>query len=340
MNKVVSQIARLTVTVSLLLMTASRLDAAETTIGTSGAQFLKIGVGSRYLAMGEASVANVGDVYSMYWNPAGLSQIERTSAAFTSVSWIADLNMNYFGLATRVGDQGVLGASFSALTAPELEITTFEDQDGTGNFYTASSFAIGLSYARQLTARVSLGGSIKYIEERIHLDRASGVGLDFGTLIYTGYESLRLGMSISNMGSRMSFSGPSLDINYDPEQGQGANGTIPASVKTTGYSLPLTFRFGMAYDLSFGERAVMTITADLKHPNDNIQQGGIGAEMAFSERYFLRGGYKINYEEENFGFGGGLQTGLGKQTKLQLDYSWSDFGRLESAQRISVGLTF
>ena len=45
-------------------------------VGSAGAQYLKIGVGSRYQAMGEASVAVANDVYSMYWNPAGLVEIE------------------------------------------------------------------------------------------------------------------------------------------------------------------------------------------------------------------------------------------------------------------------
>ena len=44
-------------------------------VGTVGAQFLKIGMGARYVGMGEASVACVNDAYSMYWNPAGLTQL-------------------------------------------------------------------------------------------------------------------------------------------------------------------------------------------------------------------------------------------------------------------------
>lgn len=314
--------------------------ASDATVGTVGAEFLKIGVGSRYLAMGEASVAQANDIYAMYWNPAGLSEIEKSAAAFTSVNWIADLTMSYAALAVRIGDQSVLGGSLTALSAPPQEITTFDQQGGTGRSYTASSIAVGLTYARQLSTRVSLGGSLKYIEERIHLDRASGLAFDFGTLVYTGYESLRLGMSISNMGSRMSFSGPDFDIGVDPLKGEGANGNLSGSLKTTAYSLPLIFRLGLAYDIPLAAKSILSLSADLKQPNDNVQQGGIGAELAVDEHYFLRGGYKLNYDEEHFGLGGGLRTGLGKGTKLTLDYAWSDFGRLQSAQRFSIGLSF
>ena len=41
-------------------------------VGTSGSAALKIGIGARATGMGDASVAVVDDVSSIYWNPAGL----------------------------------------------------------------------------------------------------------------------------------------------------------------------------------------------------------------------------------------------------------------------------
>ena len=59
---------------ALALATAGQT-AEISKVGSAGAQFLKIGVGARYQALGEASVAMANDAYSMYWNPAGLAEI-------------------------------------------------------------------------------------------------------------------------------------------------------------------------------------------------------------------------------------------------------------------------
>lgn len=318
----------------------SAVGQAQTNIGASGAQFLKIGVGSRYQGMSEAAVAQVNDVYSMYWNPAGLAAIENSSISFTNVNWFLDINLNYFGYARNFENVGVIGVSVMVLSMDAQEITTFQNQNGTGQFFSASSVAVGLSYARQLTAQFAFGGTIKYVGESIHLESANGVGVDFGTMLHTGFRSLRLGMSISNIGPSMRFSGPDLDVPFDDQNGQGSNTAIGASVKTTDFDLPLTFRMGLAYDFLLSPNSMLTLAAELKHPNDNEQQGALGVEYGFNEQYFLRGGYKLNYQEETFSLGGGVVTGVAGDTRLVLDYSWEDFGRLNSTQRFSIGFTF
>lgn len=322
------------------LLALGTVYAQNTTVGSSGAQFLKIGVGSRYQGMGEASVAIANDVYAMYWNPAGLVEIQNGAVGFTNVNWLLDIDLNYVAFAHYFEDIGVFGISASILSMDEMEITTFEQQTGTGEFYSASSYAIGATFARQLTSRFAFGGSIKYVGERIHNLRSSAIALDFGTLLYVGYNSLRMGMSISNMGPNLEFSGSDLDFGYDDLQGRGNNSDIPATLKATPYSLPMMFRVGVAYDFTLGPQSILTMSGEAKHPNDNIQQGAIGAEIAFQEKYFLRGGYKMNYEEERLSFGGGMMANLTKNTILQIDYAWQDFGRLSSTQKFSVGFLF
>jgi hypothetical protein len=309
-------------------------------VGTSGAQFLKIGVGSKYQAMGEASVAVTNDVYAAYWNPAGLAEIENTAIGFTNVNWILDINLNYIALAKYFEDVGVFGVSATVLSMDDQEIYTFEQQDGTGNSYSAVSYAVGVSFARQLTSRFSFGTTVKYVGERIHKEKSEGFAFDFGTLLYTGFRSLRLGMSISNMGPELKFTGPDLGVSYDPQNGAGANQPVGAELKTTPYDLPMTFRVGAAYDIDMSPNTILTLSGELKHPNDNIQQGAFGAEFGFSEKFFLRAGHKFNYEEEGLTVGGGLATSISNGTSLVIDYAWQDLGRLQTAQRFSVGFVF
>lgn len=327
---------------SILLVATlvSSASAEFSKVGSAGAQFLKIGVGSRYQAMGEASVATTNDVYAMFWNPAGLAAIDKSEIGFTNVNWVLDINLNYVGFAKYFDGIGTFGVAATVLSMDKQEITTFEQQDGTGNFYSASSYAIGVSYARQLTTKFAFGGTVKYVGEKIHLENAQGFGFDFGTMLNTGFRTLRMGMSITNMGPEMKFDGPDLGFSYDPQQGQGNNSSVGASLKTTGYDMPLTFRVGMAYDLAMGSRGNLLLAAELKHPSDNVEQGSMGAEYGFDDRFFLRGGYKLNYEEEGLSLGGGLKANVTEGTRLLIDYSWQDFGRLEATQRFSVGFSF
>jgi len=326
-----------------ILAVAAPLAAETAKVGSAGAQFLKIGVGSRYQGMAEASVATVSDVYAAYWNPAGLAEVEGWSVGFTSVNWLLDVNLNYVAAARYFEDVGVFAASVTVLSMNDQEITTVTQPEGTGQKYSAASYAVGLSFARQLTTRFAFGGTVKYLGEEIGEVDARGFALDFGTLLYTGFRTMRIGMSISNMGSDMKFTGSSVKVSYvDPDLDPDEDPQVPADAEltTTPYSLPLTFRVGLAYDLEFGPKSMVTLSSEFKHPNDNQQRGSLGAEFAYDQRFFLRGGYKINYDEETFSLGGGLSTTMGEETRLFIDYSWQDFGRLEAAQRFSVGFTF
>ena len=85
---------RITILVVVFLL-AGNAFAEFSKVGSAGAQFLKIGVGSKYQAMGDASVAVANDVYAAYWNPAGLSDIENSAVSFTNVNWVLDVNLNY-----------------------------------------------------------------------------------------------------------------------------------------------------------------------------------------------------------------------------------------------------
>jgi len=331
---------KLIIICAAFLLATSAFGQSFSRTGTAGAQFLKIGMGARYHGLGEASSATADDIYAMYWNPAGLTYIKNSELAFSYVNYVTDISLNYVAYARQFAGWGTFGVSATVLSMNEQEITTVMQPDGTGEFYDASSYSFQLSYAKQLTAQFSFGLSFKYVGEKIYRESAGGFGFDFGTLLYTGFESLRLGMSITNMGAEMKFDGPDLDVGYVDNQNNPNQDPFASRLKVDPYDLPLTFRFGMAYDWYLSDETRITAAAEVKHPNDNLQQGGIGTEFAWKEHYFLRAGYKLNYEEEGLGLGGGLRTNISGETDLVLDYAWVDYGRLESVHRFSASVVF
>ena len=106
--------------------------------GTTTANFLEIGVGSDGSAMGEAFVAVTDGISSIYWNPAGLAHLERSSAAFMVHPWIVDINMLFTGGAFIVPGFGNIGFGITQMDYGDMPVTTLEYQEGTGENFTAS----------------------------------------------------------------------------------------------------------------------------------------------------------------------------------------------------------
>ena len=100
--------------------------------GTTTANFLEIGVGSRATSMGDAYVAVANDVSSIYWNPAGLSHVTNSSALFSIHPWLVDIDMMFAGGAFVVPSLGVIGLGITHLDYGEMDVTNLQYQDGTG----------------------------------------------------------------------------------------------------------------------------------------------------------------------------------------------------------------
>ncbi len=330
----------LTMCMIFILLVSTGYSDEFSKVGTAGAQFLKIGVGARYIGMGEASVAMVDDAYSMYWNPAGMAGMEQTEFAFTNVNWVENVDLNFISFAKPMEFGGTIGFSMSLLNIGQMEETTVWEPNGTGNTFDATSYSLGAGYARSLTDRFAFGFKVKYVSERISEARSSAVAFDFGTRFTTGYRKLKMGVNISNMGPSLKFSGSSLNFKFRRDQNNTNYDPVDASLATENYDLPLVFRVGIAYDLLQTSMSTWTVTAEGKHPNDNLQQLSLGTEYSWNNTVALRAGYKFEYDEEGLTLGGGLLLSPTQNAKLAIDYAWSDFGHLDSVHRFSFGIRF
>src|SRR5450759_4239517 len=82
---------------------SAQLFRSTTKVGTTVAQFLKIGAGARSLGMGGSAVAVDGDVYSVYWNPGSLARITSSGeATFTHADWLADVSYDFAAAALSI----------------------------------------------------------------------------------------------------------------------------------------------------------------------------------------------------------------------------------------------
>ncbi|MEN8191204.1 MAG: PorV/PorQ family protein [Bacteroidota bacterium] len=328
---------------SSFMQIQAQLFSGTTKVGTTSAQFLKIGAGARAIAMGGAYSAMGTDVYSIYWNPAGIAQSSNNAeAVFNHANWLADISYDFAAASLNLGDMGFFAASFTSLAVPEDKVRTESHQDGDGRMWDASSIAATLSYSKELTDRFSVGMNLKYIRESIWNSSASSFAVDVGTLYRTPFNDLMISAAIFNFGSAMELDGSDIKFNYDPNNDfTSGPGNIPASYDTDAFALPLMFRFGLAMDVIDTRFIRLSAAVDAIHPNDNSEYLNLGTEFAFDELLFLRAGYKqllMNNEEGGLTFGAGLKYYFNDNFGIYINYAYADYGRLKNVQFFDVGL--
>lgn len=314
-----------------------------TKAGTTAADFLTIPVGARATAMGSAYSAVAVDASATYWNPSGLADLRSGSLTVEHAEWLEEIAFNYVALVMPTSF-GTFGASLTALSTGEIEVTTEEEQNGTGETYTGGFYALGLSYGRSLTDRFRLGGNVKLVTERIANSTATGVALDVGTLFTTPFYGIRLGASISNFGTKMRISGDDLLVPVDIAPGQsGNNESVRGQITTDPFDMPLTMRIGVAGEVLQTENSRITLAIDALNPNNNEQYVNIGVEAGLAGGLLmLRGGYNelfMDASPYSYTFGGGLNYGFGS-LHFVLDYAYQAHEYLNGINRFTLGVQF
>lgn len=311
--------------------------------GTAAAEFLSIPVGARATGMGNAFSATVNDATALYWNPAGMTGLPRTTFAVEYAQWLVGIDFNYAAIVVPMRF-GTVGLAVTALQSPDMEVTTVDEQNGTGERFDAASYALAVSYARALTDRFSIGGTAKFVTERIWHSNANSIAVDVGTMFVTPFRGIRLGASISNFGARMQMSGDDLltTVDIDPNN-RGNNESNRADLRTDSFNLPLIMRIGLAGELFRGESSRLTLAADALSPSNSEQFVNVGAEVGLLEDLvMLRGGYSELFLQDSirsFTVGGGLRYRFGA-LGLAIDYAYEAQRYFDGVNRFTLALEF
>lgn len=330
----------------LFFCSESALQAQRVTkVGTTAAKFLSIPVGSRALALGGAYTAIANDATAIYWNPGGIAQVENQQVFVMHSDWLADINYDYFAMVFNGGAMGNFGLSVTAINYGDMDVTTEDQPEGTGETFGSSSFAFGATFGRRITNTFMIGGSVKYVLEKIWSSSASGLAVDVGTIFDTPFYGIKFGTSISNFGTKMQISGDNLLVRKDIDPfTSGNNEDVNAVLQTDQFELPLNLRIGLARDINFNEQNRLTLSVDAIYPNDNQQHMNVGVEYAaFDEKIFLRGGYRAIFQDESqeeYVFGAGLRQKFAGNLQVSLDYAFQSWALLENVHQYSLIINF
>jgi hypothetical protein len=333
-------------TLSLLCVAVAPAQTYRTNVskkGTTAASFLSISQGARAAGMGSAFVAVANDWSAMYWNPAGIASLN-SGVIFDHTIWFADLGYNFIAGGLNLGSFGSLGMSLTSSSVGDMNVTTVDQPEGTGEVFNVSQVAFSIAYAINLTDNFSIGFNPKYVYERIWKMSAATWAMDVGVKYITPFSGVVLGMAITNFGQKMHMTGENAIVLYDADPYSSANnGRIAAELQTNDWALPLNFQFGLAYTPKLGDMHRLTISVDALHPSDDYESLNAGGEYTFNDFISFRGGYKalfLKEAEESFTLGVGFKQALVGDIALLADYSYMDFGRLKAVHKITVGMTF
>lgn len=334
----------LSIAILFALGVTASVQAQATKYAQAGMGFLKIDVAADVAAMGGTYIGTPGRATAVFSNPAAMALLEGGDVTAGVTNWIADIKLYGLAAAYQVGNLGVFGVNVVSMdygdfrrtipyqgTDPVLRNQGFIDQ-GT---FTVTELAVGVSYARQITGQFYVGGNVRFARQDLGeveiinaftgatemTDSAvDNIVLDFGTMYYPGFHDLRFGASVRNFSNQNDY--------FNQR-----------------FELPLTLDFGIAMDVltlvssaSGSENGTLTLALDWVHPRDFSERLHIGLEYGFLDTVFLRGGYKMNYDEEDFTAGLGVQlarSGYG----LRADYAYSAFGEFfGSVHRVTLGI--
>jgi len=280
--------------------------------GSTGAAFLELGIGARAAGRGFADCAWADDVYGVYFNPAGIATLKRQELGFTHNTMFLDLDYNTLGFVYPFEDQGAI-----ALNALYVDLGSVERREiaagggPTGILGNANGwdFALSGTYARTVTEFLDLGMTLKFINESLDDYSASAVAVDLGAKWRPPVPGFTVGVSLSNIGTRLKF------VSEREE-------------------LPITLRTGLGYRSPGGRWGV---AGDLIYTKNQDLDGAIGGEVwVWPEHLAFRAGANSTADIAN-----GFTIGAGfKWSDLTFDYAFIPFGDIGDQNLISLAYQF
>lgn len=318
---------------AVLLLTGTATAQNQRT-GTSAAPELLIPVGGRDLAMSGASISTTQGVEAIYWNPAGVARSSHSAEGmFSSMSYIGDIKVAYGAASAQFGDFGTVGLSLKSLDFGDIPVTTVEDQDGlAGGTYSPTYVTLGLTYSRQVSDAVSVGGTAKLVTESIARVSASGMAFDLG-LQYSGLLNLKgfqLGITVKNIGPSMKFDGTGLLRSATSSEGSRPEQQYKSEAAS--FELPSVIEIGVAYTGQTDDNTnLFTVSGSYTNNNLYLDQYRLGGEYGYAmdaAKLFARVGYEfvpqLEQAKDNvFGFtlGAGITYNAGG-IDLTVDYAF------------------
>ncbi len=299
-------------------------------VGIATSTFLTLDYDPVSASMAGAYTAIANSPLAAFSNPAGIANMKSKYSFYASnMQWVNIGSFPAVGGVINLGNRGNIGIYLSGVYIGNMPETKVTEQGiiSTGNMLNYNTILANITYAKYYTDKFTAGFSVKIFREDYGgYTSAKNVALDIGSLYWTGFKSLRIGLVIQNLGPDTKPSGSYQFYHL----GQGGSITED-TVEFEGYPLPMMFKMGLAMDVIDRPNYKLTLSVDAIHPNDYYEGVNIGADFNIINKISLRTGYSFNQGEKTFAGGFGVVLG-----GLGIDYSYTYMNTLPAKHRIGI----
>lgn len=348
---------------------AQQSNADNVGYGTTSAEFLLLGANARGTALGGSYISVATDVGGVNANPSAIALMTRPGAQFSQYDYVANTKLNWGAIAFPFGGGSkAFGMQIGTFGFTNQPVYTPANPDGTGELYSVSETFAALTFAQNFSDRFSVGLTAKGVFDQLGEANGTAFALDFGTHFHSNLNGkpIRFAFTLTNLGTSLKYQGDALRTTAprDSIEGQDpiANLPQPATARTSGFSLPTTFRVGLAYDLLAAGNNRFTIMGEFNQQRSNKAAFGFAGEFAANKLggsgfgVAVRGSYSSTpanaYASDFFGVGvaktsaeksQGLAVGGGlnytsANFSLGFDYAYRKVGLLGTTNFFTVSL--
>lgn len=257
--------------------------------------FLRMGLGARSLAMGNAGVADSENGFAAYYNPAGLSFLKDRHLSTTYYFLSLDRQLHYVGLAFPLKPSAGISIAWLHAGVTDIQGRTFTGVPD--EIYDTGEDVFYLSFSNAFHRRIAVGLNFKILTHNMLGLTGSGLGFDVGILLKP-FDRISLGILLKDIGAGYTWN--TQDLFGD----RGGNYTD---------TFPQILKIGLAYH----DNSTFTFIGDVELSDKQDYRVHFGGEYLVGDILFLR----MGMDNINPTFGAGLAYGFIKNIRTQIDYS-------------------
>ena len=309
-------------------------------------EFLNLGVDAAAFGMGKSVVASSNDVNALYWNPAGLTNVEDYQGALMHAEYFQGIGKyDYASFAQPIDGESAFAIGLIRFGVDDiLNTTELIDNQGNINYdnislFSAADYAFNMAYARRLPLQgLDIGINAKVVHRKIgDFANSWGFGLDVG-LQYKSQNEWKFGVMLRDITTTFN----AWSINQD--EFDKIKNAIPGENQEPPETLELTkpkAQFGVAKSFYIFRDFKLLTEFDLNmrfsETNDIFSTSFVSIDPAFGFQIdyigmvFLRAGVNNfqNFTEFNGEKSLSLEPNFGvgfRYRGIQVDYALANIG--------------